>query len=197
MADTLPTPLVSIELLKIRLLIGEDGFYEVDNLKQALLGSEQLIGSRLKTNLRKKTISEVFYVEKSNRVLDGENVQIQTRHGFIKEVTVTKHRKAISADALAVEGILIDQEKGVITIPFVEDQMFYTVTYTSGFEPTDELPEWLTNLILLGTEIVYNLPSNGKEARGSSSSAVQIDSLVIEHSRLANRAVRSFSYAEN
>jgi len=190
-------PLVDIELLKTRLLIGEDGLVDTDNLKQALFSSEQLISSLLRTDLRKIEATEVFYVVRSDLVLDGTQVQLQTRNGFIGEIEITQTQRLHAQNGKTVSTYLADTEKGILTIPFDDQQGYFTVTYKSGFEPTDELPEWLTNLILLGTEVVYNMPSNGKEDRGTSSSREQIDAIVAEHSRLANRAVKGISYAVN
>lgn len=197
MPATIIEPLVDVELLKIRLLIGEDGFVDTDNLKQALFSSEQLISGLLRTDLRKITATEVFYVTNTDLVLDGTQVQLQTRNGFIGSITITQSSKLHSGVGAAITTYLADTEKGVITIPFSDTQGYFTVEYSSGFEPTDTLPEWLTNLILLGTEVVFNMPSNGKEDRGTSSSPKQIDAIVAEHSRLANRAVRGLSYVKH
>lgn len=190
-------PLVDIELLKVRLLIGEDGLVDTDNLKQALFSSEQLISGLLRTDLRKITATEVFYVDKTDLVLDGTQIQLQTKNGFISDLVLTQQQRLHSSISTQKTEYLVDVDKGVLTIPFSDTQGYFTLQYTSGFEPTDDLPEWLVNLILLGTEVVYNLPSNGKEDRGSNSSSKQIDAIIAEHSRLANRAVRGLSYVKH
>lgn len=189
-------PLVPVELLKTRLLIGEDALVDTDNLKQALISAEQLIAGLLRTDIRKKTAAETFYVDKTDLVLDGTQVQLQTRNGFISNVQI-QYKPFISAGAGTedIDTFLTDVDKGVLTVPFSKSQGYFSVIYTSGYDPTEELPEWLVNLILLGTEIVYNLPSNGKEDRGTSSSREQIDAIISEHNRLANRAVKGLSYA--
>lgn len=187
--------LVSLEDLKVRLRIGEDAFVDEDNLTQALVSAEEYVAGIIKTELREGQHTDVFFVSAHDTLFDNATIQLHTTVGFLKDVTVHRHDK-LNSDKFPAEPTLVSKEKGVITLPFQKDT-FYTVTYSAGFNPSDALPSWLTNAILLATEVVYNLPSNGREARGTTSAPKQLEATLLNRIRLNTQAVKALNYAKS
>lgn len=189
-------PLLDMEDVKAHMQITPDSMYDIDVLKRASLNAEEFLGNRLRTPLRLGTHTEVFFVSPRDLQFDGHTVQLQTHAGFIKDLTVHYHTR-LGGEKTLFEPAVVDKEGGVLTLEPSKAGGFFTVSYTAGFEAGNELPLWLETALLTSLGIVYNMPSNGVEARGSSNTTLLLDNNILDKIRVNGTTIKAVSYVRN
>lgn len=190
---TARAPLLTMESVKAHLQITAESIYDVDILSRASLNAEEFLGNRLRTPLRYGTHTEIFFVTPRDSLFDGHTVQLQTHAGFLKDVTVARHAR-LGAPQINHDYTVVDKEGGVITLEPPKHDCFFTVAYTAGFNVGDELPLWLETALLTSLGIVYNTPSNGVEARGSSNTTLLLDNNILDKIRVNGSTIKAISY---
>lgn len=186
-------PLLDMDDVKAHLQITPDSMYDIDILKRASLNAEEFLGNRLRTPLRLGTYTEVFFVSPRDLQFDGHTAQLQTHAGFLKDVTIKTH-VSLDGEQTDVAPALLDKERGIITLNSSRNGGFFTVTYTAGFEAGGDLPLWLETALLTSLGIVYNMPSNGVEARGSNNTTLLLDNNILDKIRVNSATIKAFSY---
>lgn len=190
------TPILDMDVVKAHLQITHDSMYDIDILTRACLNAEEFLGKRLRTPLREGSYQETFFTNRKDCVFDLKTLQLQTHAGFLRDVKVERHT-ALQSDKVEVQATLVDKEAGILTLEAHNPESFFTVTYTAGYKAGDELPIWLETALLISLSIVYNMPSNGVEARGSDNSTTLLDNNILDKIRVNGLTVKAISHVRN
>lgn len=152
---------VDPELVRNRMSLPDQA--DVNSAIESAIGASQLIiEGLLETKFDSVTdkVDTFFLDEDRHPVIPDGYFRLRLSQAFVKSGSVVVKAGDTLDDVsttIASTEYKVDQAKGVVYVPEAYSKMYVSVTYNAGFDATNKIPDWLTEVIVSHVPTVINV----------------------------------------
>lgn len=131
-------------------------------IESAIAASQLIIEGLLETRFDAvSSKTDTYYLDENKHpVIPDGYFRLRLSQAFVKSGSVSVKQGDTMDDvstAIAASEYKVNLEKGIVYVPEAYSGLYVSVTYDAGFDSTNKIPDWLTEVIVSHVPTVINV----------------------------------------